>query len=372
MNKKWFVKLDRRPTQAHPGKGGYWTLQPDTERVFVDNLSQTGGHSRKHADMGVYSHHLYSAASSHTSSCSDSDDSSNAYASTLQPNIHIIRPIDYELKKTKSSTSAPRMRNMAREKKANGTLPPSTQPMKHVFRCKENNSRNMNKSVGFDTKNFKACKRRSNDEEPMFMGRRDSVFDLEPSQSSKRRKSTTLTENDEPLCIPPPSHFQAKGGYAETLMTPTDTMVENFPTLCMDSPMNLDLYGADPIGYDAQYYTPNDLLITKEFHIPEESEDVAQKLIEGLQSQVQNTINLPSDTMSVQYHIPEGFDTSIFQNTNRTTYDPHMNATDLEYYEISKVCDVSPTSDLIESHWDECFENLSEFVSLDHAGNEIL
>jgi hypothetical protein len=27
---------------------------------------------------------------------------------------------------------------------------------------------------------------------------------------------------------------------------------------------------------------------------------------------------------------------------------------------------------LIESHWDECFENLSEFVSLDHAGNEIL
>ncbi|OAD67279.1 fork head transcription factor, partial [Phycomyces blakesleeanus NRRL 1555(-)] len=26
LNKKWFVKLDRRPTQANPGKGCYWTL----------------------------------------------------------------------------------------------------------------------------------------------------------------------------------------------------------------------------------------------------------------------------------------------------------------------------------------------------------
>ncbi|OAC99712.1 fork head transcription factor, partial [Mucor lusitanicus CBS 277.49] len=26
LNRKWFVKEDRRPTQAHPGKGGYWTL----------------------------------------------------------------------------------------------------------------------------------------------------------------------------------------------------------------------------------------------------------------------------------------------------------------------------------------------------------
>ncbi|KAI8975055.1 hypothetical protein BDF20DRAFT_822917, partial [Mycotypha africana] len=26
LNKKWFCKIDRRPTQANPGKGCYWTL----------------------------------------------------------------------------------------------------------------------------------------------------------------------------------------------------------------------------------------------------------------------------------------------------------------------------------------------------------
>ncbi|KAI8059513.1 fork head domain-containing protein, partial [Gongronella butleri] len=26
LNKKWFLKVDRRPTQANPGKGCYWTL----------------------------------------------------------------------------------------------------------------------------------------------------------------------------------------------------------------------------------------------------------------------------------------------------------------------------------------------------------
>ncbi|KAI8877268.1 hypothetical protein K501DRAFT_337543 [Backusella circina FSU 941] len=373
LNKKWFIKLDRRPTQAHPGKGGYWTLQPDTERVFVENLSQTGGHSRKHADMGVYSHHLCSTTPSYNSLSSDSDSATDDFASDIQPSIHIIRPIDYELKKNKSSTSAPRNRSTNRDKNAGGAPPPSTQPMKLVFRCNDNNSRSTRKSVDLDKKEMKAYKRRSEDEnEPSFFpGRRDSVFDLEPSQSSKRRKSTT-TEISESIYVPPQSQFQTNSGYPDMMMTPTNSMADTFPTLCMDSPMNLELYSIDPVGYDAQYYTPSDLLITKEFSVTEESEDVAQKLITGLQSQVQNTIHLPSGTMSVQYHIPEGFDTSIFQNTNSTTYDPHMNATDLEYYEISKVCDVSPTSDLIESHWDECFENLSEFVSLDHAGNEIL
>ncbi|KAI9018742.1 fork head domain-containing protein, partial [Phycomyces nitens] len=26
LNKKWFTKLNRRPSQANPGKGCYWTL----------------------------------------------------------------------------------------------------------------------------------------------------------------------------------------------------------------------------------------------------------------------------------------------------------------------------------------------------------
>ncbi|CAO3653643.1 unnamed protein product [Mucor hiemalis] len=53
LNKKWFCKIDRRPTQANPGKGCYWTLVAGTEKIFIDNLTQEGGHSRKHHDIGL-------------------------------------------------------------------------------------------------------------------------------------------------------------------------------------------------------------------------------------------------------------------------------------------------------------------------------
>ncbi|KAI8376081.1 uncharacterized protein BYT42DRAFT_546807 [Radiomyces spectabilis] len=53
LNKKWFIKIDRCPTQANPGKGCYWTLVEGVEHIFVDNLSQAGGHSRKHHDIGL-------------------------------------------------------------------------------------------------------------------------------------------------------------------------------------------------------------------------------------------------------------------------------------------------------------------------------
>ncbi|KAG1206531.1 hypothetical protein G6F35_011196 [Rhizopus arrhizus] len=40
LNKKWFQKRDRRPTEANPGKGSYWTLVPGAEQVFIDSLTQ--------------------------------------------------------------------------------------------------------------------------------------------------------------------------------------------------------------------------------------------------------------------------------------------------------------------------------------------
>ncbi|CEP06992.1 hypothetical protein [Parasitella parasitica] len=53
LNKKWFYKIDRRPTQANPGKGCYWALIAGTEQIFIDNLTQEGGNSRKHHDIGL-------------------------------------------------------------------------------------------------------------------------------------------------------------------------------------------------------------------------------------------------------------------------------------------------------------------------------
>ncbi|KAI7908206.1 fork head domain-containing protein [Cokeromyces recurvatus] len=119
LNKKWFVKVDRRPTQAHPGKGGYWTLQVNMEKIFVDNLCQAGGHSRRHHDMGMYNSSQYNRSSSHT----ESDE--NKMRGTMEnmcPNIHITRPEDYEVKKMKTTISAPRIRNMSAQEKKNAQL----------------------------------------------------------------------------------------------------------------------------------------------------------------------------------------------------------------------------------------------------------
>lgn len=45
--------MDRRPTQANPGKGCYWTLVPGTEEMFIENITEAGGHNRKHHDVGL-------------------------------------------------------------------------------------------------------------------------------------------------------------------------------------------------------------------------------------------------------------------------------------------------------------------------------
>ncbi|CEG62792.1 hypothetical protein RMATCC62417_00066 [Rhizopus microsporus] len=54
LNKKWFQKIERRPTQMNPGKGSYWTLVPGSEQIFIDNLTREGGHhSKKYHDIGL-------------------------------------------------------------------------------------------------------------------------------------------------------------------------------------------------------------------------------------------------------------------------------------------------------------------------------
>ncbi|KAG1141821.1 hypothetical protein G6F37_007478 [Rhizopus arrhizus] len=109
LNKKWFVKLDRRPTQAHPGKGGYWTLRPMTEKLFVENLTLVGiPRHPETKEEGVAS------------------------------NIYITRPEDYKVKKTKSFLSAPRIRNRPVQESQEV---PKTDPKSFVIRFDESGSK---------------------------------------------------------------------------------------------------------------------------------------------------------------------------------------------------------------------------------------
>ncbi|KAG2173522.1 hypothetical protein INT44_007113, partial [Umbelopsis vinacea] len=44
---KSFIKMDRKPSDARPGKGSYWTLQAGHEHGFIDSLTRPGGPLRK-------------------------------------------------------------------------------------------------------------------------------------------------------------------------------------------------------------------------------------------------------------------------------------------------------------------------------------
>ncbi|KAI8366065.1 uncharacterized protein BYT42DRAFT_588776 [Radiomyces spectabilis] len=116
--KKCFTKIERRPTQANPGKGCYWTLVPGSEQEFIDNLTKAGGHSRKHHDIGLTAdlsiNHRQGSCyyandilppSNHSFTSSSS--SSSFYSQTKLPhtNMLITRPEDFEKKKHRSSSN---------------------------------------------------------------------------------------------------------------------------------------------------------------------------------------------------------------------------------------------------------------------------
>ncbi|CAM0135350.1 unnamed protein product [Umbelopsis sp. WA50703] len=48
LNKRSFVKLERRPSKQNPGKGSYWSIIAGAERPFVENLTRKGGPRRHH------------------------------------------------------------------------------------------------------------------------------------------------------------------------------------------------------------------------------------------------------------------------------------------------------------------------------------
>ncbi|KAI9490175.1 hypothetical protein BDB00DRAFT_839366 [Zychaea mexicana] len=136
LNKKWFFKLDRRPTQANPGKGCYWTLVIGTEQIFIDNLTQAGGHSRKHHDIGLTAelsmgHRRGSCYYGPTSVAPATDVLGSTALS--HDNMLITRPEDYESPKKTPASKEPakmsplyttfRMNDQADDKKReNGSL----------------------------------------------------------------------------------------------------------------------------------------------------------------------------------------------------------------------------------------------------------
>ncbi|KAG0173955.1 transcription factor [Apophysomyces sp. BC1034] len=168
LNKKWFLKLDRRPTQANPGKGCYWTLIPGTEQVFIDNLTQAGGHSRKHHDIGLTAELSMSRQYyNHEKSTTQLQSATSTFAHT---NMLITRPEDYQCRNKKKSTTTLRRRAVQEEGSAAQrppVPPPRMSPMYTTFRTNpaeesgdEDNEYNADGSKADSTKRRRRPRRR--------------------------------------------------------------------------------------------------------------------------------------------------------------------------------------------------------------------
>ncbi|RCH81795.1 hypothetical protein CU098_002808, partial [Rhizopus stolonifer] len=360
LNKKWFIKVDRRPTQAHPGKGGYWTLQMNMEKVFVDNLCQAGGHSRRHHDMGMYSS-LSTQYYRSSGSENDQDSLSQEELSmqTLCPNIHITRPEDYEVKKNKSTVSAPRIRNMFSQEKKNPSPAnaPKTDPKNFIIRFNPHDSTtNINKRKRDAPRPPPKAGKRRNPVEPGSSTAEDDddsavdVGSCSDSHTSKKRKSTTkaqdsivdtITASQYNLSYPSMSYNQA-----HNLTKPSDVIG------------NLPASGEDMIGfnhndfwmYDEPEQKPSNMLLTSKY--PPLLYDVeAQNILQGLQSttapqQTQpqqpaniishhpdmKTIDLQTFALEKNIHYPNAFAVEEFSDPNSNLFISDLSSYNLDQY----------------------------------------
>ncbi|KAL7310336.1 hypothetical protein PS15m_009850 [Mucor circinelloides] len=372
LNRKWFVKEDRRPTQAHPGKGGYWTLRLNTEKIFVDNLSQTGGHSRRHHDMGMYTslstrHYRNNNSENGTSGSGEEmmnlDDLS---MDNMCPNIHITRPEDYEAKKNKSaaaaaaasttstaaaanasqSVSAPRIRNMtAQEKKNKATTKqvPKTDPKNFIIRFNPLDPVNKRrKSTDPQRPPPKAGKRRNPVEPGSSTAEdddEDSAVDMgsyaDDTHTSKKRKSTTTTSSIDTITASPYALSYPAESY-NNLTRPAD-LIGSIPLLPeQPQPQPLQQEGDAFWMYDKD---PNQMLLTAEYPMLFDVE--AQNILDGLQVPQQvvtqhpdmKTIDLQSFSLEKNLHFSSNtFNTESFSDPNSNWYVPDLASYNLDQY----------------------------------------
>ncbi|KAG2208704.1 hypothetical protein INT47_007803 [Mucor saturninus] len=355
LNKKWFVKFDRRPTQAHPGKGGYWTLQVNMEKIFVDNLSQAGGHSRRHHDIGMYS----SLSNQYYRSPSDDCDESfeeDAHLNAMCPNILITVPADYEAKKTKTPAqavvSAPRIRNMTSQEKKNMSTPshvvtPKTDPKNFIIRFNPSSDLKRRKTADSPPRPAPKPGKKRNPVEPGSStaedDREDSGVELDMDEHlSKKRKSATVDTTASSITASP--DFPNMNMVDQTMVRPEDVI------------------GTMNFNQDYMFGEPEPpMLLTQEYTHFYDAE--TQNLLNGLQSctypvleeqQEQQhpdmkTIDLQFNAFDKTIHYPDLFDIEQFSDINHQMFMPELSTYNMEQYiDMSIMEDTKPSDLLLE------------------------
>ncbi|KAI8881497.1 hypothetical protein K501DRAFT_253072 [Backusella circina FSU 941] len=261
LKRKWFVKTDRKPTKSHPGRGCYWMLQTNMEKIFVDFLSQNGKYGRKMSAIELY--------------VMDSTSNPDHDAIHEAQNIQISR----QEKKAKSPAAPPRIRNMSHDSSF-VVPPPNTESRSFVFRVDppENSTRHF-RSNTTSRPRPKPGKRRksarsSYDEDD---DGNDSAVEMEYQPLAKRNK--TAMQQD------------------ESTMTP-DLMMEDL--LLFDMTQELEM----PYTYSTT--TPEENLLYG-LQAP------------GLQSEIR-TIDVQTDSFAKQVHCPMDFDVNEFNDPHGYYY----------------------------------------------------
>jgi hypothetical protein len=328
------------------------------EKIFVDNLSQAGGHSRRHHDMG-----MYSSLSTPYYTCSSNTDNGqevlNLDDDTMSPNIFITRPEDYEAKKNKSTPtiSAPRHRNMTSQEKKNlkanhseSTIAPKTDPKTFIMRMNPLDPVNKRRKSTDPARPPPKSGKRRNPVEPGSSTAEDddgdSAVDVGSCDEplSKRRKSKTTPTDTIGASLSHPSSYTM----LHSTTTPAD-VIGNMSS-------NNDFWDFSQDMFYNEPTQPTNMLLTSEYPLLFDVD--AQNILNGLQSTVpvqqpqhpdMKTIDLQSFALEKNVHYSSAFSIDEFSDPSSNLFIPNLNS-----YSLDQFVDLSshmvmddPPSDLL-------------------------
>ncbi|KAL0096804.1 fork head domain-containing protein [Phycomyces blakesleeanus] len=256
LNKKWFTKLNRRPTQANPGKGCYWTLVNGTEEMFIYSLTQSSSHTHQYHDINLttelsltHRRNSYGSRSSPAEICQElptdlSDCGINS--SNSSTTIPIYSPsaisVDFATKDIPSSSTLSFYNTFRMVDMTSATRP---KPLERSSR-RSKQQRKRRRSVGrsesseseYDSGVDVCSEYISSPSKPKSKKIKTEPATTETSSDSQVFSWQDILESDIPLWQPDP--------FSEALLLPLDLYDASLWDFCLDSPAVSDQFLGQP------------------------------------------------------------------------------------------------------------------------------
>jgi hypothetical protein len=319
LNKRSFVKLERRPSKQNPGKGSYWAIIPGAERPFIENLTRKGGPRRHHQSTLPLGAQFAVADTPHgitrQDSAVDVEGEGCKITKLCSANLLITVPEDYQDNKsnTRSATSDYlHISNQEDEDIGSIQYSPdqftqttrSTSPLYTTFRMSKVDKEKPTQSISRRTRRSKKRKQRTR--EDSYDSDCDSGVDVSneyiSSLHKRKQRRKMLKEQAENQKSELSHEYQAATNEDESIeeLSWRNMLASGLELLCPDQP-GFDLYSelsylANTEG-GSDYFThcaPN--VITRPLDIDLSLQHPLQK--EALDKQDQNNASFASKNFS--------------------------------------------------------------------------